>query len=301
MTGFWFGLAAGVFSSILFAAMFARHWARRVRRVEQRARASERRAEQGHMTGGLAHEVKNPLSTINMNIDLLREDIYELAADSNQARHEVLSDQRPGRIIRRFEKLSQEIQRIKDILEDFLQFAGRIRLDRKPVNVSDLIDQMCDFFLPQAQAAYVHLRTQFDARHTDIRIDPALLKQAILNLMINACRAMSDARHTDAPSGGNDELIIRTQQRRGRDLGDELQIHVIDTGPGMDEQTVKQIFHPYFSGKKGGSGLGLPIARRIIEEHGGHISCYSEPGRGTEFVITLPHLQDGHSSNEPRP
>ena len=283
MMWFWFGLAAGVLLTVPPAAVVARRWTRRVRRLEQRARAAQRLAELGTLTGGLAHEIKNPLSTVSVNVQLIQEDLAgladELPADAGEHLH---------RINRRFDSLNRETQRLGDILKDFLEFAGRVKLERSATNVNDLIDELCDFFLPQAQAAGVRLRTQFDSTVPMVSIDRDLFKQAMLNLMINACQAMADARRESRRGGQEDELIIRTQQQRGFGQLPELLVHVIDTGAGMDPTVVATIFHPYVSSKRAGTGLGLPTARRIIEEHGGSLTCHSEPQRGTDFVIALP-------------
>ena len=282
---FWVGVATGVLLAIPLAAMAARRVARRVRRLEQRALATRRLAELGTLTGGLAHEIKNPLSTVGLNLQLLQEDLADLGgllANDGDA-HERL-----GRIQRRFGSLQRETSRLREILEDFLQFAGRVRLDRVPTDVNGLIEELCDFFTPQAQAAGVRLRTQLARPAPTVQIDPALFKQALLNLMINACQAMGEHPGGAAQGAAEHELIIRTERVRSLGAPEDLQVHIIDTGPGMDGQTRERVFQPYFSGKRGGTGLGLPTARRVIEEHGGTVTVYSEPGRGSDFLISLP-------------
>lgn len=286
MKWLWFGigLAAGALVVIPLAALAARHQTRRVRRLERHARATERLAELGTLTGGLAHEIKNPLSTVGLNIQLLQEDLQAL---SIQAAGDGPLQEKIGRIQRRFESLTGETRRLRDILEDFLRYAGRVKLHRVQSNVNAMIDELVDFFAPQAQADSIHIRSQLTAHPGTLWIDTNLLKQAVLNIVINATQAMVQARDDQEPSGGSDELIIRTL--RGRSHGqDEIRIHVTDTGPGIQPDRLRKIFHPYFSSKKTGTGLGLPTARRIVEEHGGHITVHSEPGRGTDFVITLP-------------
>ena len=116
-----------------------------------------------------------------------------------------------------------------------------------------------------------------------------LVKQAVLNLLINAVQAMTDARQAKPPiaHGGCSELIIRTETRKK--LGhNEVVIHVIDTGPGIEADKIAKIWQPYFSSKKNGTGLGLPTTRRIVQEHGGSIDVHSELGQGTDFAINLP-------------
>ena len=107
------------------------------------------------------------------------------------------------------------------------------------------------------------------------------------NLMINANQAMEEARAKGIEHGGANELIIRTVNRRERNES-FLDLHITDTGPGLPDEIKDKVFQPYFSTKKRGSGLGLPIARRIVEEHGGYLAVHAESGRGTDFVIQLP-------------
>ena len=278
------GLGIGVLLSIPLAAMWGRRTERRVRQLELRARAAERLAELGTLTGGLAHEIKNPLSTVGLNVQLLQEDVHDLSQGDglSEAHHEGL-----GRVQRRLESLSRETHRLRDILEDFLRFAGRVELDPQPTDLHAMIGELVDFFEPQAREAGVNLRTQLSAEDATLIADAGLLKQAMLNLMINAVQAMTQAREKGEIHGGADELIVRTE--RGRSAGgSEFRIHVTDTGPGMSDEVVAKVFQPYFSTKRGGTGLGLPTSRRIVEEHGGSLSVHADPGRGTDFTLTLP-------------
>ena len=114
-------------------------------------------------------------------------------------------------------------------------------------------------------------------------IDEALAKQAVLNLMINATQAMAAAAPQGNGGGPRGELILRVEDDPG-----EVRVHVVDTGPGIEPQKLDEMFHPYVSGRSGGTGLGLPTARRIVEEHGGRLAAHSEPGKGSDFVIHLP-------------
>lgn len=281
------GLGLGVLLAIPLAAGWGRRTERRVRHLEQRARAAERLAELGTLTGGLAHEIKNPLSTVGLNVQLLQEDVRDLAQDPGLSaeHHDGL-----GRVHRRLESLSREAQRLRDILEDFLRFAGRVELDTQPTDLHVVIGELIDFFEPQAREAGVNLRTQLAAENATVHADAPLLKQAMLNLLINAVQAMQHAKEKNQPHGGATELIVRTD--RGRSAsgggGEELRIHVIDTGPGMPPDVADKVFQPYFSTKRGGTGLGLPTSRRIVEEHGGHLTVHADPGKGTDFTITLP-------------
>jgi signal transduction histidine kinase len=267
----------------------------RARDAERRARDAERLAELGHMTSGLAHEIKNPLSTVGLNAQLLAEGIRESA----------LPEEESQRLLRRLESLRREVERLGGILNDFLQFAGRMKLDPQPVDLRRLVEELSDFYHPQCTAAGVMLRTQLPQQEVIVKADEKLLKQAVLNLMINATQVMGDSsgatgdtrtRNNPAKAGkpvatptaaaGNGaarELMLRVDA-----VDSQANLHVIDTGPGIEAARISEIFLPYVSGRKGGTGLGLPTARRIVEEHGGTLEAHSELGRGSDFVIRLP-------------
>lgn len=255
-------------------------------RAERRARTAERLAEIGKMTGGLAHEIRNPLSTISMNAQLLAEGLEELPPDSEVR----------GRLLRRAGILRREVDRLGGILSDFLNYAGELRLVREPADLNALVAELADFFGPQAQQQAVRLRVELARTPLEAPLDAAHLKQAVLNLMLNAVQAMVN----QAPAGpGPDqpprsrELILRTETvTQNREPW--IRLHVIDTGPGISPENLACIFDPYFTTKAGGTGLGLPTTRRIIEAHGGTIEVQTDPGLGTDFVISLPVAADAH-------
>ncbi len=238
------------------------------------------------MTGGLAHEIKNPLSTIGLNAQLLGEAIDELPIEKDEK----------GRLERRIGSLRREVERLRGILQDFLEYAGELRLDRRSADLNVVVDELVDFFMPQAQKKGVRLRSDLNARPSDASLDVPHIKQALLNLMLNAVEAMSGRGEGAEPTGGEQvmprELILRTE--RGALAGGEpvLRLHVIDTGPGIAPEALEKIFRPYFTTKSGGSGLGLPTTRRIIEAHDGRIDVLTSAGKGTDFVITLPAQMD---------
>jgi len=280
MNWFFLGIAVGLLIAIPGAWAFSRRTERKVIELQRQARSNERLAEQATMTRGLAHEIKNPLSTIGLNVQLLQED----AADIERAASDqpAIAEQ-AGKVRRRLGTLGREAVRLREILEDFLRFAGRIELDKQQTDINALVDELAVFFEPQASEANINLRCQLEANPPTVKADPSLLKQATLNLMINATHAMADAKKDNQPHGGANELILRTSRGPGK-----VCIHVIDTGPGMTEQVKAQIYKPYFSTKRTGTGLGLPTTRRIVEEHGGELTLHTEPGRGSEFTIELP-------------
>jgi signal transduction histidine kinase len=271
-------LSAGVLIGAGVAAAAARWTVRRqirkVRAAERRARAAERLAELGSMTGGLAHEIKNPLSTIGLNAQLLGETVEEVVADEEQK----------ARLRRRIGTLRREVDRLRGILTDFLEYAGELRLDPQQADLNETVSELADFFMPQAEKQGVRLRTDLVSGHLAGRFDVPHLKQAVLNLMLNAVQAMAGA----SANGSGKELILRTSMALDADRQPVLQLHVIDTGPGMSRETLDRIFQPYFTTKSGGTGLGLPTARRIVEAHGGRLEVYTEPGKGSDFVIVVP-------------
>lgn len=242
---------------------------------EQHAsRGDERLREIAQMTGGLAHEIKNPLSTIGLNTRLLGELLGELDLPADQA----------SRLTRRADALRREIERLEGILTDFLEYAGEPRLDAAPTDLNELVREVTDFFLPQCEQRGVRLHVQFAASPAIALVDGAQLKQAILNLMLNAVQAM-ESRQQPAVAR---ELIVRVApQSQG------IVIHVTDTGPGIDQATRERIFHPYFTTKAGGSGLGLPITRKLVEAMGGRVDLHSEPGRGTDVQLWFPSTASG--------
>lgn len=277
------GLALATGGFALGAALTAMisKWAigrhlRRERAAERRARAAERLAELGSMTGGLAHEIKNPLSTVGLNAQLLKEGIDSLQIDEADR----------TRLIRRAESLQREVERLRGILTDFLEFAGQTRLDTAPGDLNQIVDELVDFFLPQAQRVGVRLSARLAPGRLEANLDAPLIKQAVLNLLLNAVQAMDSG---DAPGSiPRGELILKTERGSDADGRPTVILHVIDTGPGMEPETIRRLFEPYFTTKSGGTGLGLPTARKLIEHHGGRMEVHSEPGRGTDFTVTLP-------------
>jgi signal transduction histidine kinase len=274
MSPFAFGLLLGIAVAAILAAVAAVYSYRRFILLERRTREAERLAEIGTLTGGLAHEIKNPLSTVGLNLQLLQED---------------LDPKTPNypRLASRLATVRGETARLRAILDDFLRFAGRIELARQPTELNELLDELADFFSPQAQVQGTRLRVSKSGGPVIADVDPKLLKQAILNLMINALQAM--------PEGG--ELILSLASAAG-----DATITVTDTGPGISPDAITRIFHAYFTTKRGGTGLGLAMAKRIVEEHGGRLTVQSEQGKGSQFQIRLPlRAHPAHTKPAPAP
>src|SRR5581483_10157214 len=235
MGSFGTGLLTGVGASLLLALAGGIVAYRRFVLLQRRTRHAERLAELGTLTGGLAHEIKNPLSTVQLNLQLLREH---------------LSPENPAypRLISRLETITRETSRLREILDDFLRYAGRIEVDRKPTELNQLLDELVDFFSPQAQLQRVQLRQRKSDHPITADVDPKLIKQAVLNMMLNGMQAM--------PNGG--EMILAASNGDGHAV-----IDVIDTGSGITPEAQEKIFQAYYSTKKGGTGLGLAMAKRI--------------------------------------
>lgn len=277
----WVGMSIGVALGAAASALVSRHvvrvLVRRARAAERQARANERMAEIGAMTSGLTHEIKNPLSTIGLNAQLLAEGLGEIPTD------QPCEPEVRARLVRRVEGLRREVERLRGILQDFLSYAGEVRVATAPTDVAQLVGELADFFAPQAAQQRVQLRVDTPSEPLMAMVDGPMLKQAMLNLMLNALQAFGPVGSASASTPR--ELILRVHRLEG--TTGEIALHVIDTGPGIPSEKLDKIFQPYYTTKAGGSGLGLAITRRIVEAHDGRIEVVSQMGQGTDFVITL--------------
>lgn len=276
LAGLLIGLAMGIAIALPTCRAAIRRQTARARDAERRAQTAERLAETGAMTGGLAHEIKNPLSTIGLNAQLLGEAIDEAPLD----------DAERQRLRRRVDSIRREAERLRDTLQDFLTYAGQVHLELATVDLNRTVEELADFFLPQAEHHAVRLRAELSPNPLHVRIDAGVVKQALLNLLLNATQSMDGS---DRPR----ELILRTEavvpgRRNGAADHALARVHVIDTGPGIAPERMHDIFKPYVTTKAGGSGLGLPTARRLIEAHAGTLEVISTLGQGTDFMVTIP-------------
>ncbi|KAF0243376.1 MAG: signal transduction histidine [Planctomycetota bacterium] len=221
---------------------------------------SDRLAFLGQLAAGLAHEIRTPLSTLQANLQLLQEDFDEPR------------DERERRALQRLTLLLKETARLEEILNDFLRFAAGHKLDLRPTDLNRVIGEVLEFVTPEATQKKVRVLKSL-GEMPKVSVDGNLFKQALLNLVMNAIQAM--------PNGG--ELILKTSRWR-----DFAQLDVIDTGTGMSAETASKCFDVYYSTKKTGTGLGLPMARRIVHEHDGTLTVTSEEGKGSCFTIRLP-------------
>jgi len=218
------------------------------------------------LAGSLVHEIKNPLSTLNINAQLLLEDWKDA------------SGARETRTLKRLKVIVAEVERLERILQSFLRFTERHELNLKVSSLNEVVEDLAEFIGPEASKASIQVRLGLDRELPPFAFDPDLIRQVFLNLILNAKAAMEER-------GG--ELILRT--RRLEQDGRVWAVgEVIDTGHGISRAARERLFQPYFSTKANGTGLGLATSKRITEEHGGRIEVSSEEGKGSQFSVHLP-------------
>lgn len=235
------------------------------------------------LTGELAHELKNPLSTIKVNLRLIREELEAANSPDPDKAGPDKDDPRFSRALRKVAVIQKEADRLQKILEGFLRYVNRPELQLARVDISELVGDMIDFYSPQAYSHSITVRQTLCKQPLICKVDAVALKQVILNLLINAQQAISS----------DGELMIRTS-RQTRDAV----IQISDTGCGIAADKLQCIFEPYYSSRPEGTGLGLASARKIVEAHNGTIAVASELGKGTAFTIRLPLLNPDRTSNE---
>jgi len=231
--------------------------------------------ELSKLTGELAHEIKNPLSTIKINLKLIAEELEAAASAELISRSSDEYKQNLRRAIRKIAVIEKETSRLEQILEGFLRYIDRSPPQLARTDINQLVGDMADFYSPQAYSHSITIRQGLHSEPLICKIDPAMLKQAILNLFINAQQAMT--------TGG--ELILRTDRQNN-----DAVIQISDTGSGIAPERLPGIFDSHRSSRPEGSGLGLPTTKKIIEVHHGIITVNSETGKGTLFTIKLPLL-----------
>lgn len=248
----------GIVTSIVTAILCCLH--SRIKGRGTNASGQSELEQLSRLTGGLAHEIKNPLSIIKVNLKLISESLNN-------------GDRNIERAAKKITVVDKETERLSQILDNFLRYIKKTELHLSSVDINRLVTDMIDFYSPQAASYSVTIRSSICEQSLICKADRDMLKQVLLNLFINSQQAMSD--------GG--ELMLRTQQH-----GENAVVIVSDTGRGIEPKNMEKIFDAYFSTKSGGSGLGLPTSRKIIEAHSGSIKVDSIPGQGTSFTIQLP-------------
>jgi signal transduction histidine kinase len=261
-------VGAGVTLTILgFAFAYVFRLIQKTRLLEAEAQMAERRAHVATLAREMAHEIRNPLNAMSMNLEMLEEDLSGRFSGDGAEVAPYLTG------------IKGEIRRLKDLAENFLSYARPVQLTPDGHDLNRFLEDICAFMQAEAEARRITLSRDLDPLLPSVEFDTAQLRQAVLNILSNAQQVV--------PPGGTISLQTRVSS------GGEVRISISDSGPGMTPEILARIFQPFYSHREGGTGLGLPIARRAVEAHGGRIEVESEPGRGTTFHILLPRSQPG--------
>ena len=219
----------------------------------------------------LAHEIRNPLSSLDIHVQLLEEDLQEATP---KVRDKTAS---------RFEIIHGELHRLENIVKHFLSLAGPSSLDLHPIEVSKVISHVCELLRPEAATRGIEIAMNMPDSLPSVAADSAQLTQALVNLVINAIQAVG--------RDGRVEVTGSLEQGEG-----VLTIAVRDTGPGVPADSRSAIFEPYFTTKPEGSGLGLWIVQQIITAHGGAVEAGNAAGGGAVFTVHLPLPKEENAS-----
>jgi two-component system, NtrC family, sensor kinase len=238
-----------------------------LQRLQQMQLQSERLAAVGRMAAHVTHEVRNPLSSIGLNVELLEEELADAGPEAKDLLRAV----------------HREIERLTAITEEYLRLARLPSPQLEPEDLGDLARATADFVRPELQAANVKLELATPPALPLVALDEAQIRQVLLNLLKNAREAM--------PQGGSVRLAV-SEAEAG------VLLRVADDGTGMTEEQRARIFDPFYTTKARGTGLGLPLSQQIVVAHGGTIRCQSAAGEGTVFEIWLPAQKS--ESNRPR-
>jgi signal transduction histidine kinase len=213
------------------------------------------------IAAGIAHEVRNPLNALQINLEILEEEISEIVPDRNSHVFEVIG------------KIAGELRSLDNFVTEFLRFARPPRLNRQPVAVRLLLADLVTFVGPECSRKGVSVSLAVEGGPETVVVDAFQLKHAVLNLVLNALQATPKGGAIAIEAGGDDRA---------------LEIRVRDGGEGMSEGVLPRAFDAFFTTREGGTGLGLPIARRIVEAHGGRLVLQSREGEGTLATLSLP-------------
>ena len=232
-----------------------------IKSLEQRMRESERLAAIGRMAGGVAHEVRNPLSSIKGLALLLKNKFPAGSKEQTTA-----------------DLLIQETERMNRTITEMLSFTRPSALRLAPVDLADLLGRCLE--LVKADAAENHIATELDVEPglAPIPGDVDRLQQVVMNVLLNALQAMENG-------GALTVKLVGAAGRQG------VELRITDTGVGVSSELLSQVFYPYFTTKPSGTGIGLAISQKIVADHGGTIDMESEPGKGTTVIIYLPGQQ----------
>jgi signal transduction histidine kinase len=221
----------------------------------------ERLAALGHLAAEVAHEVRNPLNAISMGLQRIQREFPPAETAAYQEFSDITA------VIR------DEVRRLNQTIEDFLKLARPIKLHPQLCHIDGLLKELETLIKEAAQTQDVQWRVSAAPQLPALLVDPDLLRQALLNLILNALQAV--------PPGGRVSLEADT-------VPGQLCLRLHDTGSGIEPQALERIFDPYFTTKAAGTGIGLTIAQQIVQAHGGHIDVTSTVGQGSTFTVWLP-------------
>jgi two-component system sensor histidine kinase HydH len=228
--------------------------------VSQLAMA-EKRDLLARLLGRLAHEVRNPLSSLDIHLQLMEEDLAGLAPQMRQ------------QLTPRLEIIHGELHRLEGIVERFLRLAGPAGVDLELVEIRDILTHVCELLRPEAAARGIEICTHANEPLPSVMADPVRLAQALLNVLINAMQAVERNGRVEVGANAADGWIS---------------VRVSDNGPGIPPEKLASIFEPYYTTKTEGSGLGLWIAQQIVTAHGGSLSAQNGQSGGAVLTMRLP-------------
>ena len=228
------------------------------RKIGRQLQIADRLTAIGRITGGVAHEVKNPLNAILLHVEVARAKLGVGDTDVGQE----------------MEIIAREILRLDRVVKTFLDFSRPMELTLATVPLDTLVGEIVELAQPQAGASNIRIEVHQQAGGVEVRVDRDLLKQAVFNIVVNAMQAMQE-------TGG--ELLFESSA-----TPEVAEIRISDTGPGIASDVRDKIFRLYFTTRKEGSGIGLAMTFRTVQLHDGTIDFTSEPGKGTTFLIRLP-------------
>jgi signal transduction histidine kinase len=237
-----------------------------LRKFEEMRRRVEKLEIASQFSAKMAHEIRNPLNSVGLIIDHLR-DAFQPVDPVKQ-----------GKIIELTDNIKGELGRLNKIVEEFLRLAGPRPFERQPTLIDVMIEEVVNLVRAEALNQQIEIKVRHDPNLPKIETDNDRLRRALLNLLINSIQAM--------PEGG--KIDLRTGRHRSGQGNEHIFIRINDTGPGIPRENMSRLFEPYFTTKINGFGLGLAIVSRIVQEHEGTIQVESVIGRGTTFTIFLP-------------
>jgi len=226
--------------------------------LERRTRMAEKLAAVGTISAGLAHEIRNPLNAANLQLQLLERRVKKVSDDP--------------KVLAPLDTVREEIQRLGALVSDFLTFARPTAINARPTNLCELIEHVASLERPVADEIGVTLLTSCEARDVPVEVDRQRIEQVLLNLLRNALEAVR------GQDDGRVEMTVLLD-------GAGARIVVQDNGPGIDDEVARRIFEPFFTTKETGTGLGMAIAHKIVDMHGGHLDIDGHDGARITLVL----------------